>query len=272
MWELQVASGNSSSILAHLFGFNIPDMQGSIVKEWLSLKQLRLVFGVFFCVVFGWSHHNTLVWHLFHMALCHDDSLVIVNIWPLTELIDFFFFWLWVIWVSPLVWLWFELRFEVSNPSFINSVNSTPVCFTFNAQSLFQKGRSNVQTCFILFTSEAVKDHWCWWNSRGSRKFLTYCMTIFFKSMCHVLMFSDFWFWIIVCTHTTITKTIGPTRSCTNCKLTKLNSCGFLHTHSTSDTYNKIRYMPLPRAFNCNWRNFYCCYGIQSAVLPTCAY
>jgi hypothetical protein len=74
-------------------------------------------------------------------SICHDDSSVIMS--KNHNLLDLWlrsakFFGSRGGWTSPLVWLWFQLQFKVSNPCFKNSDNSKQECLTFNVKSLFQ--------------------------------------------------------------------------------------------------------------------------------------
>jgi hypothetical protein len=90
---------------------------------------------------FASSHDSTLLSHLFHTELCHDDSSVIIS--KDHHLLD-----LWLRssefcgsrggWTSPLVWLRFQLQFKVSNPRFDNNDNSIQECLTFKIKPLFQ--------------------------------------------------------------------------------------------------------------------------------------
>ena len=84
-------------------------------------------FCAFFCAIPASSHGNMLLSHLFHMELylswwfLGDHKQKSSFAWPSIALVEIF----WVVggWTSPLVWLRFQLPFEVSNPRFVNSNN-----------------------------------------------------------------------------------------------------------------------------------------------------
>ena len=106
---------------------------------------------------------------------------------------------------------------------------------------------------------------------RGSRKFITYCTTIFFKSICLKLHTSfvcwcsrPFWSWVIVYAHTTTTKTISPTRNRTtvHCELptniiqSTVDFCGIL----MYDLWSEIVAVPeTPTGSICALDNKYLC-------------
>ena len=96
-------------------------------------------------------------------TICHDDSLVIISkdhlldLWLSSSKV---FFSRVELPSSPLVGLWFQLRLKQ-----------------------WGTHRAEIFLFFKIFSQN--KEYWRWWNSRGSRKFLTYCTSIFFRSICH---------------------------------------------------------------------------------------
>jgi hypothetical protein len=110
--------------------------------KWVAHPRASQVgFCAFLCAIFAWSHDNTLLSHLFHMELCHDDFSVItgknhhlLDIWLRSSK----FFGSRGGWTSPLLWLRFQLQFKAPNPRFVNSDNSMQECLTFNIKSLLQ--------------------------------------------------------------------------------------------------------------------------------------
>jgi len=120
--------------------------------KWVAHPQASQVgFYAFFCQIFASSHDSTLLSHLFHMEICHDESSVIIS--KDHDLLD-----LWLrssklfgskgSWTSPLVWLRFQLRFKVSNPRFVNSDISIQECLTFNLNLCFNDVAISRRFCF----------------------------------------------------------------------------------------------------------------------------
>jgi len=106
----------------------IPEQVGSVFVH-ISAQFLHPVTTVRCC-------HTCCTWNS-----CHDDSSVIID--KGHHLLDLWlhsskFFGWGEGWTSPLVWLWLQLQFKVSNPRFVNSDNSIQECLTFNVKSLFQ--------------------------------------------------------------------------------------------------------------------------------------
>ena len=112
--------------------------------KWMADSRASQVgFCAFFCAIFSSSHDNMLLSHLSHMKLClswwflgeHKQRSPFA--WPLIALVEMF-----LIagggWTAALVWLWFQLWFEVSNPRSVSSDNSIQECTTFNIRSLFR--------------------------------------------------------------------------------------------------------------------------------------
>lgn len=138
--EHRVSPPNHNGII--FFTDDIPNIRSSVVvkKEWTGAAEGG--FCVFFFADFARNHGNTLLWHLCNMVNClwelfPDDhkqkSSFLLDSWLCTPN-----FWeSWVRYRSPLVWLWFQLWFKVSDPSFINSNNPMREYLSFSTRDLW---------------------------------------------------------------------------------------------------------------------------------------
>jgi hypothetical protein len=173
--------------------------------------------------IFAFSHDNTLLSHFvprgtlsFMMILRWSQANIIICL--TFDCARRKFFGSRRGWTSPLVRLWFYLRFKVSNPCFVKSEFSIQECWTFDLNCF-----SNVRLSRRFYFCSAVK-HWgtqqaqnflfCksyvkirntnWWNSRSLWYFLARRSTNVCKKVRHNFHTSFIcwclctsWLWII---------------------------------------------------------------------------
>lgn len=127
MSRLEEAWGNSSHPYSRSFSVTLFPICGAHCREeWSIFVNSSSQFLHCSDTCFTWN------------SIYHDGSLEIVS--KDCHLLDLrlspsIYFWLWEIWISPPVGLWFQFRFEVSNPRSIDSVSLTQewLCLLFSS-------------------------------------------------------------------------------------------------------------------------------------------